>query len=294
LGKDVLKLEGVITALITPFLPDGSIDFPALRRLVETQIECGVGGLVACGTTAETPALSHSEYDQVIKTVVDVVGGRVPVLVGTGTYNTQDTIDKTARAAELGADAALVVTPYYSKPQQQGMKDHFRAVVANGGLPVVIYNIPGRSVVNLLPAAIIELAQDPRFIGVKEAAGSVTQLRDIVCGVSPDFAVLGGDDGLCLPFYSVGACGLVSVASNVACSQMVRLWNLWKSGDAKGAAELDRRLTPLYAALFIETSPAPCKALAEHLGICSSLVRTPLSQATEATRKAVVDAYKLL
>ncbi len=287
-----MKLEGIFTALITPFSDDGSVDLEALRRLVESQIEQGVAGLVACGTTAETPAMSHAEAESTIRAVVDQVRGRAVVMVGTGTYNTDDSIAKTVRAAELGADVALVVTPYYNKPQQEGMKGHFRAIAEKGGLPVVIYNIPPRSVVNLLPASVIELAADPRFIGIKEAAGSCTQVRDIVAGARPDFAVLSGDDGLSLPFWSLGACGVVSVASNVACRQMVELWNLWKSGDVKGAAALDRRLAPLYQALFVETSPSPCKALAAHLGICSSRVRLPLSAATESTRRAVISAWE--
>jgi len=287
-----MKLEGIFTALITPFSADGSVDLEALRQLVESQIEQGAAGVVACGTTAETPAMSHAEAESTIRAVVDQVRGRAIVMVGTGTYNTDDSIAKTVRAAELGADVALVVTPYYNKPQQEGMKGHYRAIAEKGGLPVVIYNIPPRSVVNLLPSSVIELAADPRFIGIKEAAGSCTQVRDIVAGARPGFAVLSGDDGLSLPFWSLGACGVVSVASNVACRQMVDLWNLWKSGDVKGAAALDRRLAPLYTALFVETSPSPCKALAEHLGICSSRVRLPLSAATESTRRAVIAAWE--
>lgn len=287
-----MKLEGVITALITPFSADGAIDVDALRRLVETQVEQGAGGVVACGTTAETPAMSHDEADLTIRAVVGQVAGRIPVIVGTGSYNTEDTIERTRRAAELGADAALVVTPYYNKPQQEGMKAHFRAVAENGRLPVVIYNIPPRSVVNMLPGTVLDLARDARFIGIKEAAGSCTQVRDIVSGARLDFAVLSGDDALSLPFWSLGARGVVSVASNVACVEMVAMWDMWKNGDPANAAALDRRLAPLYSALFVETNPVPCKALAEYLGICSSRVRLPLSPATEATRRAVIDAWR--
>jgi len=289
-----MKIDGILTALITPFFDDMTIDFEALRRLVETQIGEGASGLVACGTTAETPAMKHVETEQVIRAVVEQAAGRVPVIVGTGTYNTELTIDNTQHAAALGADAALVVTPYYNKPQQEGMKAHFRAVAENGGLPVIIYNIPPRCVVNLTPASVIELAADPRIIGIKEAAGSCTQVRDIVAGTGRDFAVLSGDDGLSLPFWAVGARGTVSVASNVACRRMVDLWNCWKSGDAAGAAVLDRRLAPLYSALFVETNPVPCKALAGYLGICGPTVRLPLSQATDATRGAVIAAWASL
>ena len=287
-----MKLQGIITALITPFAEDGTIDFPALRNLVESQIQDGVNGLVACGTTAETPAMKHSEAEQTIRAVVDQADGRVPVIVGTGSNNTDTSIENTKHAKSLGADVALVVTPYYNKPQQEGMKAHFAAVAENGGLPVMIYNIPGRSVVNLTPESMLELANDSRFIGVKEAAGSCTQVRDIVMGAPEHFTVLSGDDGLCLPFWSVGARGVVSVASNVALKQMLKLWDLWKVGHVDSAAALDRRLAPLYSALFVETNPVPCKVVAEHLGICTSRVRLPLSQATDATRKLVLDAFQ--
>jgi len=287
-----MKLEGVITALITPFSSDGTIDFPALRALVEAQIQAGIHGLVACGTTAETPAMKHSESDQVIRAVVDQAAGRVPVIVGTGSNNTDATVEYTRNAKALGADAALVVTPYYNKPQQEGMKAHFRKVADEGGLPVIIYNIPPRCVVNLTPASILELAADPRFIGVKEAGGSCTQVRDIMIGAPDHFTVLSGDDGLCIPFWALGARGVVSVASNVIPDRMLEMWKLWQSGNVVGAAALDRRLAPLFFALFVETNPAPCKALAEHLGICTSHVRLPLSCATDATRQAVITAWQ--
>lgn len=289
-----MKLEGIITALITPFADDGTIDFPVLRRLVDSQIDAGVNGLVACGTTAETPAMKHSEAEQIIRAVVDQVAGRVPVIVGTGSNNTDVTIENTKHAKTLGADVALVVTPYYNKPQTEGMKSHFRAVAENGELPVMIYNIPGRSVVNLSPEAILELAVDSRFIGVKEAGGSCTQVRDIVIGAPDHFTVLSGDDGLCLPFWSLGARGVVSVVSNVAPTQMLNLWNLWKVGHVDAAAAYDRLLAPLYSALFMETNPVPCKALAEYLGICSSRVRLPLSPATESTCQTVIAAWEHL
>lgn len=289
-----MKLEGVITALITPFAEDGTIDFPVLREIVESQVQGGVNGLVACGTTAETPAMKHSEAEQTIRAVVDQVAGRVPVIVGTGSNNTATTIEKTRHAKSLGADVALVVTPYYNKPQQEGMKAHFREVAEQGGLPVMIYNIPGRSVVNLTPASMLDLAADPRFIGVKEAGGSCTQVRDIMAGAPDHFTVLSGDDGLCLPFWSLGARGVISVASNVALSRMLKLWNLWSVGHVDAAAKLDRSLAPLYSALFVETNPVPCKALAEHLGICSSKVRLPLSPATESTRDSVISAWENL
>jgi 4-hydroxy-tetrahydrodipicolinate synthase len=282
-----MKLEGVFTALITPFAPDGGVDEPALRALVEGQLAAGIHGLVACGTTGEPPTLSAEEYDRVVRTVVEVAGGRIPVLAGTGTNCTKKTIAATRHARDLGCDGALVVTPYYNKPQQDGMFEHFRAVAAEGGLPVVLYNVPGRTGVNLLPRTVARLASVPGILGVKEASGSVGAVREIVSAVGPGFAVLSGDDGLALASWALGACGVVSVASNLVPAAMVALWDAWKAGRTDEAAALDRRLAPLCAALFLESSPAPCKAAGAMLGVCSDAVRLPLVPATPATREAL-------
>ena len=282
-------LQGINTALITPF--DGNrIDDEALRALVRAQIGAGVHGLIACGTTAETPALSEGEFDDVVKLVVEEVGGRVPVIAGTGTNNVDETLDRTHRARRFGADAALVVTPYYNKPQQEGMFQHFARVAAEGGLPVVLYNVPGRTGVNLLPETVIRLSHVPNVVAVKEASGSVGQARDIIAGVKPDFAVISGDDGLFLPTLAVGGRGVISVASNVAPGSLVALWNAWQAGRVAEAAAIDRTLAPLYWALFVEPSPVPVKAAAQLLGICTDAVRLPLVSASPKTREAVRDA----
>jgi 4-hydroxy-tetrahydrodipicolinate synthase len=275
-------LQGILTALITPFDGD-SVDVPALRRLVRAQVAAGIHGLVACGTTGETPTLTADECDLVLKTVMEEVAGRIPVLAGTGTNATRTTVDRTRRAAALGADAALVVTPYYNKPQQEGMVEHFRAVAREGGIPLVLYTVPGRTGVNLLPETVVRLSAVPGILGIKEASGSVAAVRTIVDGAAPGFVVLSGDDGLALPSFAVGARGVISVASNVVPARMVELWDSWESGDTARAARIDRDLGPLYSALFLESSPAPVKAAARMLGICAPSVRPPLAVASPAT-----------
>lgn len=286
-----MRFEGILTALITPFRDD-ALDMPALHALVESQIEAGVHGLIACGTTGETPTLARDEYERVVRTVVEVAAGRVPVMAGTGGNNTPHTIETTRLAARLGADAALVVTPYYNKPQQDGMVAHFRAVAAEGGLPVCLYNVPGRTGVNLLPETVLRLIGTPGIFGIKEASGTVNQVRDLVAGARDGFTVISGDDGLALAHWAVGARGVISVASNVAPRQMVALWNTWKAGRVAEAAALDRTLAPLYSALFVESSPAPAKAAAALLGMCTDEVRLPLVPASVKTRELVAAALK--
>jgi 4-hydroxy-tetrahydrodipicolinate synthase len=281
-----MRLTGIVTALITPF--DGDrVDLDALAALVRGQIAAGIHGLVACGTTGEPATLTHEERDDVIRTVVTAAAGRVPVLAGTGTNCTRTTILETQRARALGVDGALVVTPYYNRPQQDGMVEHFRRVAAEGGLPVVLYNVPSRTGVNLLPGAVARLATFPGIVGVKEASGSVGPVRDIVGTVPAGFVTLSGDDGLALPSFAVGAQGLVSVTSNVAPRQLVEMWEAWKAGRVAHAAEVDRSLLPLYNALFLEASPAPVKAAAAILGMCKDDVRLPLLKAGRATREAL-------
>lgn len=280
------RLSGIITALITPF--DGDrVDVDALVALVKSQLAAGIHGLVACGTTGEPATLTRQERDLVISTVVDAAAGRVPVLAGTGTNCTRTSIEETRRAKELGVDGALVVTPYYNRPQQEGMIEHFRRVVADGGLPVVLYNVPPRTGVNLLPKTVACLSMVPGIVGVKEASGGVGPVREIVAATSGDFVVLSGDDGLALPSFALGARGVVSVTSNVAARPMVEMWEAFKAGRLAEAADADRSLSPLYAALFLESSPAPVKAAAALLGMCRDDVRLPLVRVSRTTREAV-------
>lgn len=287
----MLNLEGVTTALITPFDGD-KVDTAALAGLVQRQLEAGIHGLLACGTTGETPTLTDEEYAQVVSTVLESAGGRVTVLAGTGTNCTRTTVERTLLARRLGVDAALVVAPYYNKPQQQGLIRHFQTVVREGGLDVVIYNVPSRTGVNIEPATTIALAAEKGICAVKEASGSVQAVQEIVDAVPDDFPVLSGDDALSLEFFKVGARGVISVASNVAPRQMVRLWELWKVGDIEGATSQDRTLAPLFEALFVESNPVPCKVAARLLGICSDTVRLPLVAASPETLQTVDGALR--
>ncbi len=286
-------LQGIITALITP-MRDGAVDLQALRCIVNHQVTAGIHGLVAAGTTGEAATLTPDDYAAVIRTTVETAAGRIPVLAGTGTNDTRSTIERTRLAATLGVDAALVVTPYYNKPQQEGLIAHYSAAAQQGGLPIVAYNVPGRTGVNLLPATAIRLSRISGVVGIKEASGSVAAVREIRSNSRPDFAVLSGDDGLALASFAMGACGVVSVASNVVPEFMVAMWDAWTAGRHQDAMLRDQRLAPLYSALFVETSPAPVKAAASLLGMCTAEVRLPLVAASAMTVDAVRQALDLL
>ncbi|TNF38004.1 MAG: 4-hydroxy-tetrahydrodipicolinate synthase [Deltaproteobacteria bacterium] len=269
-------LTGTLTALYTPFAADGSVDLDAFRGLCERLVAAG-SGLVPCGTTGETPTLSDAEYLSLVKTAVEVAAGRVPVIAGTGSSSTERTIATTRAAAEVGADAALVVTPPYNKPPQRSLLAHFRAVADQGGLPVLLYNVPGRTGGNMLPATTLELAQDPRFIGIKEAAGSVAQIEELLYGAPDGFAVLSGDDAMTFPLVALGGHGVVSVAANVAPEAMVALVDALLAGDLETARGLQRQLSPLFGALFATTNPIPLKHAASLLGHCAPTMRLPLT-----------------
>jgi 4-hydroxy-tetrahydrodipicolinate synthase len=234
--------------------------------------------------------MDADERDLVMSTVVKVAAGKVPVLAGTGTNCTRTTIEETRRAGSLGVDGALVVTPYYNRPQQEGMIEHYRRVAEDGGLPLLLYNVPGRTGVNLLPGTVECLAGIRGIMGIKEASGSVAVVRDIVAFAPEGFMVFSGDDGLSLASFALGASGVISVASNVIPRQMVALWNAFHAGRLSEAAEIDRSLSPLYSALFVEASPAPVKAAAAILGICRDDVRLPLMKASRGTRELLESA----
>lgn len=287
-----MKLEGVVTALITPFR-NGEVDLAALAALVRAQVEAGVHGLVACGTTGESPALDEDEYASVIRTVVGAAAGRVPVLAGTGTNSTTSTVRRTRAARDLGADAALVVTPYYNRPQQEGLIAHFSRVAEEGGLPIILYDVPSRTGVSLAVDTTIRLSRVRGIAGIKDATGNLPAARQVISGAAPGFVLLSGDDGLTLPLLALGGRGVVSVASNVAPGPMVAMWDAWQRGDSEEAARLDRRLAPLYAALFVESNPAPVKAAAELLRISTSEVRPPLVPASSRTREVVETALRV-
>jgi 4-hydroxy-tetrahydrodipicolinate synthase len=282
-------LSGCYTALITPFR-DGQIDESALQALVQRQIAGGVSGLVPCGTTGEAPALSAPEWDRVVASVVETAGGRVPVLAGTGSNNTATVVERTRRASVLGADGALVVTPYYNRPTQDGLYRHFAVVAEAVNLPLVLYNVPGRTGVNLLPETVVRLADIPGVVGIKEASGSLDQASQIVREAPDAFVVLSGDDSLTLPMMGVGASGVISVVSNIAPEAVSALTSACLAGDFRSGREIHLVLFDLCRAMFVETNPTPVKTAAALLGYCSPEVRLPLAPLSEAARQRVETA----
>ncbi len=288
-GMAARTISGCYTALITPFR-NGQIDEPALRALVERQIEGGVSGLVPCGTTGEAPSLSAAEWDRVVATVIETARGRVPVIAGTGSNSTANTIERTRRARTLGADGALVVTPYYNRPTQEGLYLHFAAIAEAVDLPLVLYNVPGRTGVNLLPETAVRLATIPTIVAIKEASGSLDQASQIICDAPADFVVLSGDDSLTLPIMGVGGAGIISVVSNIVPGAVSALTAACLAGDFASGRAIHLALFDLCRAMFVETNPVPVKAAAALLGHCTPEVRLPLAPLSEAAQRRVENA----
>ena len=282
-------IYGSITALITPF-KNGEVEAKAFQDFVKWQIDEGTHGLVPCGTTGEAPTLFDEEDEKVIRMCIEVANGKVPVIAGCGTNNTAHAIHLTKTAEKLGADAALHVTPYYNKPTQEGLYQHYKAIHDSTGLPIVIYNIPGRSIVNMTPETMARLAQLPRIIGVKDATGDLSRPVKTrkLCG--PDFIQLSGNDETAIPFLAQGGVGCISVVSNVAPALCAQMQNAWRKGDFATAQRINEQLAPLVEALFVETSPAPIKYAVSLLGKCRSDLRLPMVPVSKATEKLVKDA----
>src|SRR5713101_1430504 len=276
--------RGTFTALVTPFR-NGGIDDSAFKKLIETQIAAAITGVVAIGTTGESPTLSHEEREQVIRLSVAKANKRCVVLAGTGSNSTQHAIADTKLAEKLGVDGALLVAPYYNKPSQEGLFRHFKAIADATSLPIMLYNIPGRCSVDILPETVARLAKECRnIVSIKEASGSVERVGDLHRRLPESFTVLSGDDSLTLPFMAVGAAGVVSVASNLFPSQVCALVRACESGDLKSAATLHRKLLPLYKDLFIEPNPVPVKTALGWRGSMSGEVRLPLCEMSEANQ----------
>ncbi|MCW2036862.1 4-hydroxy-tetrahydrodipicolinate synthase [Xanthomonas campestris] len=280
-----MSLSGIITALATPFGPDGALDLDAWRRLLEQQLHGGVQGIVVAGSTGEAAALSDDEYDTLVRAAVAQVAGRVPVLAGTGLSGTAKTIAQTRRAAALGAQYALVVTPPYVRPTQAGLLAHFQAVADNGGLPVVLYNVPGRTGCDLLPETVAALVSHPNIVGIKEARSEPERVAALVALRSDSFVVLSGDDGSAAQSMLAGADGLVSVASNALPSAYRRLCDLARTGQHEAANAWDTRLSEYHSFCGIESNPIPVKALLQRAGIGHGL-RLPLLPLSAAHQPA--------
>lgn len=284
--------EGPITALVTPF-KEGQVDYDRLEELIEWQIKEGVKGLLPCGTTGESATLSHQEHKDIIKFTVSVVRRRVPVLAGTGSNNTMEAIELTEAAEAAGADAALLITPYYNKPTQEGLYRHFRLVAESTDLPIVLYNVPGRTGVNMSPATVGRLAAEMKnIVAIKEASGSVDQVSEILMATGGRITVLSGDDSMTLALMAVGAKGVVSVVSNVVPAGMRQLCDAAAAGKFEEARAIHFRLFPLMKTLFLETSPAPVKKALELMGKIGGEIRLPLVPMSEAGTEKLVPILK--
>jgi len=290
--------KGVYTALITPFREDGNIDEPALRKLVDFQIENGISGLVPCGTTGESPTLDSMEHDKVIEIVIDQAKGRVPIIAGTGSNSTHEAVRKTRHAKEAGADGSLQVAPYYNKPTQEGLYRHFKTVNDEVDIPLIIYNIKGRSGVNIETATLMKLAKDCKnVVSVKEASGDVAQMMDVIQEskrLNKEFTVLSGDDNLTMPFVAFGGDGVISVATNLVPKQMVEMTNAVFAGDMVKARKIHYELLPLFKAIFIETNPIPVKTALALQGKCKEVFRSPLCEMNPKNRDKLAEVMKEL
>jgi 4-hydroxy-tetrahydrodipicolinate synthase len=267
--------RGSIVAIVTPFREDFEIDFDAYGRLIDFQIEQGADGILPCGCTGEAATLSHDEQKECIRFAVERVAGRVPVLAGTGSNNTKEALVLTAYAKEVGADAALLIMPYYNKPTPAGQIAHYTAIAEQVDIPVVLYNVPGRTCMNMLPETVAELAKVPGIVAIKEAAGSVDQVSQI--RMLSDITVMSGDDALTLPMMAVGATGVISVAANIIPAKVHAMCAAFDKGDLAAAQSLHFEMMPLFKALFIETNPMPVKAALAAMGMIKDVLRLPLT-----------------
>jgi 4-hydroxy-tetrahydrodipicolinate synthase len=278
------RLRGCGTAIITPFKQDESIDESAFRRLVDFQIENGVDFIVSCGTTGESVTMSDDEQAHVVELSIEASEGRAPVVAGAGGYNTREVIEKVRRYERLGVDAILSVTPYYNKPTQEGLCQHYRAIAEAAELPIILYSVQGRTACNLEPATVARLAEVENIVGVKEASGNITQIAEIASLLDGSFKIFAGDDSVVLPVAALGGIGVVSVASNLLPRQVSDLCHACVEGRFDDARKLNRQLTPVFKALFIESNPIPVKAALAMRGMIEEVYRLPLTPMTQSNR----------
>jgi 4-hydroxy-tetrahydrodipicolinate synthase len=281
--------KGSITALITPF-KDGKVDVAAFRKLVEWQIDQGTHGLVPCGTTGESPTLTHEEHKQVIELCIEAASGRVPVIAGTGSNSTAEAVELTRHAKEAGADGVLVVTPYYNKPTQEGLYLHYKAINDCADIPILIYNIPGRSVIDMSVDTMARLFKLSNIVGVKDATANMARVSQQRAALGSDFIQLSGEDATALGFMAHGGTGCISVTANIAPALCAEFQLACLAGNFRLALQLQDRLMPLHEALFVESNPGPVKYAAAKLGLCNGETRLPLAPIAAASRKRVDDA----
>jgi len=288
-----MNFTGSIVAIITPFR-NGKVDEQALRDLIDWQIANGTDGIVPCGTSGESATLSYDEHNHVIEMTVEAVKGRVPVIAGTGSNSTEEAIALTRHAKHVGADGALLISPYYNKPTQEGLFLHHRAIAEAVDLPQVLYNIPGRTAVNVTPQTVARLSKIKNIVGIKEGSGSVQQVSDIVHLCSDRFTVLAGDDALTLPMLAVGAKGVITVTANVAPADMAGMIDAWLAGDPAKARQLHYKLYPLFQALFLETNPIPVKHAVALMGKATPELRLPLCAMSQENLDKLTQVMKNL
>lgn len=279
-----MRFKGTFTAIITPFDESGKLDKKGLRQNINAQIEAGVDGLVPVGSTGECGTLSHEEHKEVVEITIDEVNGEIPVIAGTGSNSTWEAINLTSHAAEAGADGVLLVGPYYNKPTQQGLYEHYKKLAEEVDIPQIIYNIPSRTGRNINADTIVKLAQFDNIVGVKEASGDLSQVTTILNNVE-DFSVLSGDDSLTLPMMSLGGVGVISVTSNLLPEEVSKMVSSFLEGDLQTAREINYKLLPFFKSLFIETNPGPVKAAMKMIGRAAGKPRLPLVEVTEETKE---------
>ena len=292
-----MDLKGIYTALVTPF-KDGKLDEKAFRNLIEFQLKGGINGVVPCGTTGEAPTLSYEEHEKVIELTVKYVNNKVPVIAGTGSNSTQEAIELTEGAKKLGADFCLLTTPYYNKPTQEGLYQHFKAITEAVNIPLILYNIPGRTGINMTPETIFRLSRIKNIVGIKEAAGSLTQVSDIYRLTKGTFTILSGDDNLFLPMMSLGAVGVISVLSNIMPKELQSLYKAFLiEKNIRKAMNIHTRLIPLFQGIFVETNPIPIKEALAYMGMIRKEFRLPLCPLSDANSrfiKGLLSEYGLL
>ena len=284
---------GSLTAIVTPFR-DGRVDEAAFKNLIEFQIANKTNGIVPCGTTGESATLSYEEHSRVIELAIESASGRMPVIAGTGSNSTAETIALTKHAEKAGAQAALLITPYYNKPTQQGLFEHYRAVASEVGLPILLYNVPGRTSVNMLPETVARLSEIKNIVGIKEATGNLQQVSDVLEYSKKGFIVLSGDDFTTLPLLAIGGHGVISVTSNVVPAMVSEMVRAFEAGRFDEAVKLHYRLQPLHRAMFLETNPIPVKTALAMMGMIGPEMRLPLTAMTEANRALLSSALKEL
>jgi 4-hydroxy-tetrahydrodipicolinate synthase len=285
---------GVGTALVTPFTKSGDLDEQGVRRLGRRQIDAGIDFLVPCGTTGESPTLTDAERTRIVQILVDEAGGGVPVLAGAGGYNTNEVIRQADEMRAAGASGLLSVTPYYNRPTQEGLYQHYRAIAESTPLPIIVYNVPGRTGCNVEPATLARLAAIPNIVGVKEASGNVTQMCEVCRAVPPEFVVLSGDDMLTLPLMAVGGHGVISVVSNQIPAEMVRMVKAAARNDFAAARAIHARILPLMQVNFVETNPIPVKAAMAAMGVLEEVYRLPMCAPRPESREKVLRVLKAL